>query len=76
MTDKKKDDIDFNFDFDSPMADGGTVLYEMADTFLMALKDASEYNMEQPFVAFVLEALFRGESLADAIWYAQCEWDL
>lgn len=49
---------------------------EDAKIFLDALKSAKEYGMEIEFFAFFLADIKRGASVADAIWYANCEWDL
>lgn len=50
--------------------------WEEAVGFLRGLRGAEESGLETEYVAYVIKALRRGETMAEAIWYAQCEWDL
>lgn len=62
--------------FDEETSSEMVAMFSAADNFLSALHQASEHGAEREFVAFVLEGLFRGESVIDAIAYANCEWDV
>ncbi len=44
--------------------------------FADCVKWAREQGMEVEFVDAAIYALERGESLTEAIWFANCEWDL
>ena len=49
---------------------------EELEAFLKGIKNAEANGMQQEFVDAVLFDLERGESMRDAIWFANCEWDL
>jgi hypothetical protein len=47
-----------------------------AKAFAAAYANAKECGMETEFFVFFLDDIRRGESVAEAIWYATLEWDL
>lgn len=50
--------------------------YTDAAHFLRALKHATDNGLEHEFVLDVFHSIRRGEPVSEAIWYANCEWDL
>lgn len=47
-----------------------------AKAFLRGLEGAAESGMQIEYVDFVVKDLRRGATMEEAIWFAQCEWDL
>lgn len=47
-----------------------------AKLFIDALAWAKQHGLEIEFFTFFLADIKRGASVEDAIWYANCEWDL
>jgi hypothetical protein len=47
-----------------------------AKLFIDALAWAKQHGLEIEFFNFFLADIKRGASVEDAIWYANCEWDL
>lgn len=50
--------------------------WEDAVQFLDNLDHANGLGLKVEYTAFVIKALKRGDTMAEAIWYAFCEWDL
>lgn len=46
------------------------------DSFLLGIKNAERAGMQREYVDAVLHDLTHGTSMRNAIWFANCEWDL
>ncbi len=49
---------------------------EKSKALIEAIKWASECGLTSEFITFFLDEFKRCGNVYDAIWYANCEWDL